>query len=103
VEVFKQLRSFYWPERKLMFASIFCLMLTTALGLVYPNLLRYLIDEVIAKRRFEVVPMLSLLVIGVVSIKAMFQFLHGFSGGRLGNKVAFSLRNALYNKLQYLS
>jgi ATP-binding cassette subfamily B multidrug efflux pump len=103
VEVFKQLRSFYWPERKLMFASIFCLMLTTALGLVYPNLLRYLIDEVITKRRFDVVPMLSLLVICVVTIKAMFQFLHGFSGGRLGNKVAFSLRNALYDKLQYLS
>jgi ATP-binding cassette, subfamily B, multidrug efflux pump len=103
VEVFKQLKEFYWPERKMLFASIFCLMLTTALGLVYPNLLRYLIDEVIAKRRFDVVPMLSLLVIGVVSIKAMFQFFHGLSGGRLGNKVAFSLRNALYNKLQYLS
>jgi ATP-binding cassette subfamily B multidrug efflux pump len=103
VEVFKQLRAFYWPERKLLFASIFCLMLTTALGLVYPNLLRYLIDEVITKRRFDVVPMLSLFVIVVVSIKAMFQFLHGFSGGRLGNKVAFSLRNALYDKLQYLS
>jgi ATP-binding cassette subfamily B multidrug efflux pump len=103
VNVFKQLKSFYWPERKLLFASIFCLMATTALGLVYPNLLRYLIDEVISKRKFNLVPMLSLLVVVVVSIKGMFQFLQGFTGGRLGNKVAHRLRNALYQKLQYLS
>ena len=31
------------------------------------------------------------------------QFLHGFTGGRLGNRVAYNLRNALYKKLQYLS
>ena len=31
------------------------------------------------------------------------QFVHGFTGGRLGNKVAYRLRNELYKKLQYLS
>jgi ATP-binding cassette subfamily B protein len=103
MEVFKRLKQFYWPERKLLFASIFCLICATALGLVYPNLLRYLIDEVISKRQFDQVPLLALLVVGVVSIKGMFQFLHGFSGGRLGNRVAYSMRKALYHKLQYLS
>jgi ATP-binding cassette, subfamily B, multidrug efflux pump len=40
----------------------------------------------------------------VISFKAGFQFLHGFTGGgRLGNKVAFNMREALYKKLQYLS
>jgi ATP-binding cassette subfamily B multidrug efflux pump len=103
VEVFKQLKQFYWPEKKLFFASILCLITATALGLVYPNMLRYLIDDVISKKRFDLVPQLSLLVVLVVSIKGMFQFLHGLSGGRLGNRVAFHMRNALYNKLQYLS
>jgi ATP-binding cassette subfamily B multidrug efflux pump len=103
VEVFKQLKEFYWSERKLLFASILCLVLTTALGLVYPNLLRYLIDEVISKNQFELVPKLALFVIVVIATKGMFQFLHGLTGGRLGNKVAYNMRNALYNKLQYLS
>ncbi|MFH5184694.1 ABC transporter ATP-binding protein [Paenibacillus sp. TAB 01] len=103
MEVFKQLKEFYWSEKRFLFASIACLMTATALGLVYPNLLRYLIDDVISKHNFSVVPSLSLLVVGVVSCKALFQFLHGTLSGKLGNNTAFNMRNALYKKLQYLS
>ncbi|MDQ1909360.1 ABC transporter ATP-binding protein [Paenibacillus sp. GD4] len=103
MEVFKQLREYYWNEKKFFFASFFSLMAATALGLVYPNLLRYLIDEVIMKSQFQSVPMLALLVVGVMAVKATFQFLHGASSGRLGNQVAFNLRKATYHKLQYLS
>jgi ATP-binding cassette subfamily B protein len=62
--------------------------LATALGLVYPNLLRYLIDDVITKEDYGLVPRLAIAVVLVVSIKGLFQYLHGLSGGRLGNKVA---------------
>ncbi|MDQ0898408.1 ABC transporter ATP-binding protein [Paenibacillus sp. V4I7] len=103
MEVFRQLKPYFWPEKKLFFGAILCLAVATALGLVYPNLLRYLIDDVITQKQFELVPRLALVVVVVVSMKGMFQFLHGLSGGRLGNRVAYHLRNALYNKLQYLS
>lgn len=103
MEVFRQLKPYFWPEKKLFFGAILCLAVATALGLVYPNLLRYLIDDVITKKQFELVPRLALVVVIVVSMKGMFQFLHGLCGGRLGNRVAYHLRNALYNKLQYLS
>ncbi|GGA01590.1 putative ABC transporter ATP-binding protein YknU [Paenibacillus marchantiophytorum] len=103
MDVFRQLKPYFWPERKLFFGAILCLATATALGLVYPNLLRYLIDDVIAKKQFELVPKLALVVVLVVSMKGIFQFLHGLCGGRLGNRVAYHLRNALYNKLQYLS
>ncbi|MCZ8512997.1 ABC transporter ATP-binding protein [Paenibacillus filicis] len=103
MEVFRQLKSFYWSERKYLFISIFSLMAATALGLVYPNLLRYLIDEVITKGRFEAVPYLALGVVGVMAVKAGFMFMHGASSARLGNKTAFNLRKALYEKLQYYS
>lgn len=78
-------------------------MLATALGLVYPNLLRYLIDDVITKEEYGLVPRLAIAVVLVVSIKGLFQYLHGLSGGRLGNKVAYNMRGALYEKLQFLS
>lgn len=103
MEVFKQLKEFYWPDRRYLFGAILCLVAATSLGLIYPNLLRYLIDEVITKRDFSKVPALSLAVVVVVSVKGTFQFLNGFLGGRLGNRFAFNLRNALYGKLQYLS
>ncbi|CAN7582414.1 ABC transporter ATP-binding protein [Paenibacillus sp. LjRoot153] len=103
MDVFRQLKPYFWPEKKLFFGAIACLAIATALGLVYPNLLRYLIDEVITEKQFDLVPRLALIVVLVVSMKGMFQFLHGLCGGRLGNRVAYHLRNALYNKLQYLS
>lgn len=103
MEVFRQLKPFYWVERKFIFASILCLASATALGLVYPNLLRYLIDDVIKPSNWGPVPMLSLLVVCVVSLKGFMNFLSGFFGGRLGNRVAFRMRNASYAKLQELS
>ncbi|MFD0586976.1 ABC transporter ATP-binding protein [Paenibacillus sp. GCM10027627] len=103
MDVLKQLKAFYMPERKFLILSILFLMCATALGLVYPNLLRYLIDDVIRPERFDLVPQLALVVIGVITLKAFNQFLHGFFGGRLGNRVAFRMRNALYDKLQTLS
>jgi len=103
LDVLRQLKAFYWPERKFLIASILFLMCATALGLIYPNLLRYLIDDVIGPEKFELVPMLALLVVGVIATKALNQFLHGFFGGRLGNRVAYRLRNASYEKLQSLS
>jgi ATP-binding cassette subfamily B protein len=103
MNVFRQLKEFYWNEKKLLILSILCLGCATALGLVYPNLLRILIDDVIMARQFGDVPFLALLLVGVVAVKATLQFLHGFFGGRLGNKVAYNMRNAAYSKLQTLS
>lgn len=103
MNVLMQLKQYYWKDRHFLILSIVCLMCSTALGLVYPLLLRYLIDDVIKKEQFAGVPYLALLVVGVVAVKALFAFSSGLSGGRLGNRVAFNLRNALYEKLQYLS
>ncbi|PZD93596.1 ABC transporter ATP-binding protein [Paenibacillus sambharensis] len=103
MDVFRQLKQFYWPERRLIIASIMALMFVTALGLVYPNMLRILIDDVIMKEQYGWVSALSLTVVGVIALKASLQFVHGFFGGRLGNRVAYRLRNSLYQKLQYLS
>ncbi|MEC0127650.1 ABC transporter ATP-binding protein [Paenibacillus pabuli] len=103
MDVLRQLQIFFWEKRTYLFLSILCLAIATALGLVYPNLLRILIDDVITPRNFEDVPKLALTVLGVVILKAGMQFLHGLFGGRLGNFLAYRLRNACYEKLQFLS
>ncbi|WP_342551640.1 ABC transporter ATP-binding protein [Paenibacillus sp. FSL R7-0652] len=103
MDVLRQLQTYFWEKRTYLLVSILFLALATALGLVYPNLLRILIDDVIIPRNFEDVPMLALTVLGVVILKAGMQFLHGFFGGRLGNYLAYRLRNACYEKLQFLS
>ncbi|WP_332258149.1 ABC transporter ATP-binding protein [Paenibacillus sp. HW567] len=86
-----------------MILSIVCLAAATAVGLITPNLLRRLIDDVIVPLKFTEVPVLALSVLAVVLVKACLQFAHGFYGGRLGNFLAYRLRNACYEKLQFLS
>ncbi|HEY2493514.1 MAG TPA: ABC transporter ATP-binding protein [Paenibacillus sp.] len=103
MNVLKQLQSFFWDKRSFLFLSILCLAIATALGLVTPNLLRILIDDVISPRQFDKVPIIALTVIVVVILKATMQFLSGMLGGRLGNHLAYRLRNACYEKLQFLS
>ncbi|CAM3401737.1 ABC transporter ATP-binding protein [Marinicrinis lubricantis] len=103
MDVFRQLKRFYWRERKFLFTSVLFLILATIMGLAYPLLLRYLVDDIIQAEKFDMIPSIALLVAGAMVTKACFQFIHGFTGGRLGNRVAFNLREALYEKLQYLS
>ncbi|MFB5759173.1 ABC transporter ATP-binding protein [Paenibacillus medicaginis] len=103
MDVLRQLQGFFKERRHYLLFSILCLAIATALGLVYPILLRRLIDDVIVPRNFEDVPMLALTALGVVILKSFMQFLHGFFGGRLGNFLAYRLRNACYEKLQFLS
>lgn len=103
MNVLRQLQGFFWEKRSYLFLSILCLAIATALGLVYPNLLQKLIDDAILPGNFGIVPGLALMVVGVVALKASMQFLHGYFGGRLGNFLAYRLRNACYEKLQFLS
>ncbi|CAM3283411.1 MULTISPECIES: ABC transporter ATP-binding protein [Saccharibacillus] len=103
MNVLRRLQDYYWEKKAYMFVSILFLAIATALGLVYPKLLQILIDDVITPRNFEGVPQLALAVVGVVTLKAIMQFMHGFFGARLGNFLAYRLRDACYEKLQFLS
>lgn len=103
MNVLRQLQGFFWEKRSYLFLSILCLAIATALGLVYPQMLKVLIDDAIKLENYGIVPQLALTVLGVVILKAFMQFLHGFFGGRLGNYLAYSMRNACYEKLQFLS
>ncbi len=101
--VFRHLKQFFWQDKRFLFGSLIGITLATALGLVYPVLLGILIDDMILQGKYEGVTGLALTAFGVVVLKASFQYLHGFCGGRLGNRLAYRLRNACYEKLQALS
>ncbi len=103
MNVFRSLKEYYEGERKLIVLATVCLLCSTALGLLYPILLRYLIDDVILKEQFGKVFMLAVLMISAVAVKVSLLFAFGHYGGRAGNRIALNLRNASYRKLQALS
>ena len=103
MNIFRALKSYFWQDKGFLWGSIAGLAVATVLGLVYPLLLRTLIDEMIVPGNFEGVLGLTLTAVGIIFFKAGFQYVHGFSGSRLGNRLAYRLRNACYEKLQKLS
>ncbi|RKP56993.1 ABC transporter ATP-binding protein [Cohnella endophytica] len=103
MDIFRALKTYYWQDKGFLWGSVAGLAIATALGLVYPLLLKSLIDDMILPGKYSGVLGLSLSAVGIIFVKAGFQYVHGFSGGRLGNKLAYRLRNACYEKLQKLS
>ncbi|XID94378.1 ABC transporter ATP-binding protein [Paenibacillaceae bacterium WGS1546] len=103
MDIFRALKSYFWQDKGFLWGSIVGLAIATALGFVYPLLLRTLIDDMIQPGRFEGVLGLTLTAVSVIFVKAGFQYVHGFCGSRLGNRLAYRLRNGCYAKLQQLS
>jgi ATP-binding cassette subfamily B multidrug efflux pump len=103
LEVFRKLKVYYWPFRRYFYASMLLLVCSTALGLVYPYMLKYLIDDVIRAERLELVPYLAIGVVLVVGLKAFVGFGWNYVGHLFGVEMVYDLRNGLYKKLQYLS
>ncbi|MBN2984011.1 ABC transporter ATP-binding protein [Cohnella algarum] len=103
MDIFRGLKAYFWQDKGFLAGSVLGLAFATALGLVYPLLLGVLIDDMIVVGQYDGLVGLALGAVGLVVLKASFQYVHGFSGGRLGNRLAYRLRNASYEKLQKLS
>lgn len=102
MQVFSKLKRFYMPYIWWGVAGLASMGILTVVGLLRPWLLEQLIDRVIEQRRFEELPWWALGVIGVALVRAVFNFGRQYLGQVFGQNATFDLRNAMYDKLQYL-
>ncbi len=103
MDVFRRLKRYFWPFRRLWYASIVCGVLMTLLGLVRPLLLQAIIDRVLTEGRYAELAGWSLAVVGVAVARGAFQYLRAYLGHLFGADTVFELRNNLYSRLQSLS
>ncbi|PWV95920.1 ATP-binding cassette subfamily B protein [Paenibacillus cellulosilyticus] len=103
MSIFRKLKPFYWNERMLMLISIIALIGTTVLSLTYTKLLQIFIDEVIVQSKYDLLWLLTTATAAVIMVKSAMQYIYGFLGARVGNRMVMRLRNACYSKLQYQS
>lgn len=78
------------------------LLFVTAITIVYPVILQLTIDEVVLNGKYNWIPVLSLGFIGIMIVKGVATFVQQYTGDLFGVKSVYSMRNALYRKLQYL-
>lgn len=79
------------------------LLLATAANLVTPRLVQMVIDRGIGAGDLSFVLLAAVGIVLVAAAQGLFNFLRGYLAARVGEGVAFDLRNALYEKLQRLS
>jgi ATP-binding cassette, subfamily B, multidrug efflux pump len=102
METFKKLKKFYWPNRHLFYWSIFFLLFVTVITVVYPIVLQITIDEVILAKRNNLIPYVVIGFIAIMIIKGVTTYFQQYLGDMFGIKSVYTLRNSLYEKLQFL-
>jgi len=97
--VFAYLRQYPWYG----VGTMLCAIITTLAGLAFPKLTQVLIDEVILKRRLDLVVWMGggLLLAG--GLRDFFNFVRIQLNNRFEQRVIFDMRRDLYDKLQRLS
>jgi len=75
----------------------------TGLSLVPPYLMRTLVDEVIEKRNFGLLPVLTLTLVSIYAINTIMSIAQSYTLSYLAQKVVFSMRSQVYEHLQLLS
>jgi ATP-binding cassette, subfamily B, multidrug efflux pump len=102
MRVFIKLKRFYVPYIWWGIASVVTMGLLTLVGLLRPWVLGQLIDRVIRGGLYKELPYWALAVIAIAAVRAVFNFGRQFLGQIAGQNATFDLRNAMYDKLQYL-
>ncbi|MCR2820888.1 ABC transporter ATP-binding protein [Lederbergia panacisoli] len=102
MDTLKKLRQYYWPYKQYFFISMFFLLFVTAITVIYPIILQLTIDEVVLKGQYSWIVPLTLSFLGIMIIKGIVTFIQQYTGEIFGIKAVYSLRNALYEKLQFL-
>ncbi|MBL3649413.1 ABC transporter ATP-binding protein [Bacillus sp. RHFS10] len=103
MEIFKRLKMFYWPYRKVFMWSLLAMLFMTVITVVYPIILQITIDEIVLGRQYQLAAWVSLGFIAVMALKGTATFFHQYLGDMFGIKSVYRLRNGLYEKLQRLS
>ncbi len=92
------LRPYWW----LVAATVACAVASLGFGLLYPKLTRYIIDEVIAKRRTEALTPTALGLLGAFLLREVFNCLRIRINNHLEQNVIYDMRRAVYARLQRL-
>jgi ATP-binding cassette subfamily B multidrug efflux pump len=89
----------YWH---FMFLAILALLINRALMLAVPEITQRAIDIAIGEKRYQLLVILSLSIIGVTILTAVFQFVQEYILQYASQKAIYDIRNAMYDHLQRL-
>lgn len=103
----KKLLSYYKPHLALFFADMFFALLAAGISLVFPMIVRYITNEVLAKHGIsEVSPMILRLLFAMLAfaiLEYISTYFIAYQGHIMGARMEYNMRNDLFEHFQKLS
>jgi ATP-binding cassette subfamily B protein len=103
MRVLRRVLSYLRPYRGRLVLGYIALVLAIAMQLLAPRLVAYVFDEGLAKSDRRVVLIGSAAIIGAGLVQGAFTYIRSFVFQYLAERVAYDLRNALYQHMEILS
>jgi len=94
---------FLKPYKWLVVGAFVCLLLANASSLIQPQFTRRIIDQGIGEGNTRQLISMSVALIDVAILRAVFSFLQGMLMARTAQGIAYDMRNRLYTKIHALS
>lgn len=103
----KKLLSYYRPYRGLFYADLFFALVSAAISLVYPMVVRYITNDILVKYEIaQATPMiikLLFLMLGLLLLEFVSNYFTAYQGHIMGAKMEYDMRNDLFMHYQKLS
>ncbi len=103
----KKLLSYYRPYRGLFLADLFFALISAAITLVYPMVVRYITNTVLVKYEIAqaapIIIKLLFLMLGLLLLEFISNYFTAYQGHIMGAKMEYDMRNDLFTHYQKLS
>lgn len=99
----KHFIQYYKPHKGLFFLDMAAALLIAVTDLIFPQVTRYFINEVIPNNNMELLVKLALGLLFIYIIRFFLDYIVGFYGHLLGVKMEYDMRKDMFNHLQKLS
>src|SRR6266567_3832587 len=101
-EVLKRIASYLRPYKLMAAATMGCALFSLAFSLAYPKLTQFVIDEVIGRKRLELLAPMMLGLLGAFLLRDLFNSLRLRINNTLEQNVVYDMRREVYARLQRL-
>ncbi len=98
----KRFLKYYKPYLKLFLAVNLCGLANTAAGVVYPVITRYMLNDLIPNRKYELILRFGVALLFVYILKMILKFCLDYYGHVVGTNVQADMRKELFDKLEAL-
>ena len=98
----KRFFSYYKPYLKSFILDMMCALGNSAIGIVYPIITRYMLNDLIPNRRSEQIIRFGIILLGAYILKMIMKFCVDYIGHMVGTHMQADMRRELFNKLEQL-